>query len=248
MASLAVLPVEILLHIQQYFTKSTLNYFSQVCRYFYSLSNPALYQKNKTEALWEATETGNIETLRKLLEYCPRTEKSDHECNIWSPIGHTPMTAAVYGGSTEVVQTLIDSGFNPTTRDMNGYTPLAWAALYGHTDIIAVLLKTGIDPDQKDIYGRTSLSWAAEHGHVDTVKTLLDYGADPKCGDDECFMVEIRARRQGLDLIPLFMMNYAREYKGSIPRTALEWAERNNCATVVELLRHTTGYVEPVHW
>ena len=244
MANLVHLPVEILLHIQRYFTKSTLNYFSQVCRHFYSISNPTLYKKNATRALWQATETGNAETLRKLLGYCPRTEEPDLQNTIWSPLGHTPMSAAVYGGSAEVVQTLIDSGFNSSDKDRNGYTPLSWAALYGHADIIAILLKTGIDTDQKDMYGRTPLSWAAEYCHIDTVKILLDYGADPECRDDDYYIVEARARQEGLYLLPLFLMNHRRLYKRPFPRKPIEWAERNNCAAIVELLQHTKGYEE----
>ncbi|KAE8330914.1 ankyrin repeat-containing domain protein [Aspergillus sergii] len=244
MTKLVCLPVEILLHIQGYFSKSTLNCFSQVCQHFYCISNPALYKKNIAGALWQATETGNVKTLRKLLEYCPRTEEYDPRYTIWSPLGYTPMSAAVYGGSAEVVQTLIDSGFDPTTKDRNGYTPLSWAALHGHTDIVKTLLKTGIDPNQKDMYGRAPLSWAAEYCHLDAVKILLDYGADSKCQDDDYYMVEARARQEGLYLLPFFLMNHERLYKRPIPRKPIEWADRNGCTAVIELLQHTTGYKE----
>lgn len=239
MAELVYLAVEILLHILGYLSKPTLNCFSQVCRHFYCISNSTLYKKNTAGALWQATETGNVKTLRKLLEYCPRTEEHDPRYTIWSPLGHTPMSAAVYGGSAEVIQTLIDSGFDPTTKDRNGYTPLSLAALYGQTDIIAILLKTGIDPNQKDMYGRTPLSWAAEYCQLYAVRILLNYGADPECQDDDYYIVEARARQEGLYLVPLFLMNHERLYKKPIPRKPVEWAERNDCAAVVELLQHT---------
>ncbi|KAE8358506.1 ankyrin repeat-containing domain protein [Aspergillus caelatus] len=212
MANLVHLPVEILLRIQKHFTKSTLNYFSQVCRHFYFIFNYTLYNKNTAGALWQAKETGNADTLRKLLGYCPRTKEPDLQYTIWSPLGHTPMSAAVYSGSAEVVQTLIDSGFNSSDKDRNGYTPLSWAALYGHTDIIAILLKTSIDPDRKDMYGRTPLN--------------------PECQDDDYYIVEARARQEGLYLVPLFLMNHGRLYKQPIPRKSIEWAERNNCTAV----------------
>ena len=241
MAKLVDLPVEILLLIQEYLSKSALNFFSQVCRNFYSISNSTLYKKNIAGALWRATATRNAETMRKLLEYCPRTKEYDLQYTIWSPLGHTPMSAAVNGGSTEVVQALIDSGFDTSTKDRNGYTPLSMAALYGHTDIIAILLQTAIDPDQKDMYGRTPLSWAAEYCHMDAVGLLLNYGADPHCQDDDYHIVETRARQEGLYLVPFFLMNHERLYKRPIPRKPIEWAERNDCATVFELLQQRKG-------
>ncbi|KAE8414896.1 ankyrin repeat-containing domain protein [Aspergillus pseudocaelatus] len=219
MANLVHLPVEILLRIQKHFTKSTLNYFSQVCRHFYFIFNYTLYNKNTAGALWQAKETGNADTLRKLLGYCPRTKEPDLQYTIWSPLGHTPMSAAVYSGSAEVVQTLIDSGFNSSDKDRNGYTPLSWAALH-------------VWPN------------SFEYCHIDAMKILLDYGADPECQDDDYYIVEARARQEGLYLVPLFLMNHGRLYKQPIPRKSIEWAERNNCTAVVELLQHTKGYGE----
>ncbi|KAF7593130.1 hypothetical protein BBP40_012009 [Aspergillus hancockii] len=175
MAKLYFLPVELLLEIMEFSDKSTVNSFSQACRYFYAISNAVLYQKDLASALWQATEKGNAETLRKLFEYCPRIAGYDIQYAIRSPNGLTPMSAAAYSGNAEVVRILLDNGFDPGAPDINGYTPLSWAARYGHAAVITVLLGSSIDPDQKDVFGRSPISWAAEYGHVDAVKVLLDH-------------------------------------------------------------------------
>ncbi|KAB8077183.1 ankyrin repeat-containing domain protein [Aspergillus leporis] len=248
MTKLLHFPVEVLLQILEYLGKSPLNYFSQVCQHFHAISNHALYKRNFANALWQATEKGNPETLRKLLKYLPRTAEYDARYTIWSPIGHTPMSAAAYGGNTEVVQILLDNGFDPGALDRNGYMPLSWAARYGHASVITVLLGTGLEPDQKDIFGRSPISWAAEYGHVGAVKVLLDHGADPNCPDDPHNIVEIRARQKGFDLVPFYLMNHSRLYKGQVPRTPLKWAERNSCAAVVQLLWCKCGNLEHNQW
>ncbi|MCY4331669.1 MAG: ankyrin repeat domain-containing protein [Cyanobacteria bacterium MAG CAR1_bin_15] len=56
------------------------------------------------------------------------------------------------------VQTLLDAGADPNTRDKYGFTPLHWAAIFSKIPaVVQVLLDAGADPGAKTENGLTAL-------------------------------------------------------------------------------------------
>lgn len=90
---------------------------------------------------------------------------------------------AAYFGLRGVLNTLLDGGHEPDSKDSWGRTPLSWAAERGHMDVVEELLRLGVDVDSeatlKGHEGRTPLSFAAQRGQADVVKLLLEKGANP---------------------------------------------------------------------
>jgi len=120
-----------------------------------------------------------------------------------------------------LVQSLIAAG-----SDVNAYggfayrrwTPLMYAAAKGDDGSVGLLLRAGASTAGVDKEGWTSLMLAARSGHAGVVRILLDAGADRE----------------------------ARDRTGQ--RTALDWANEERQAAVVELLRaagaSTAGLVD----
>ena len=91
---------------------------------------------------------------------------------------------AAKNGDLIKVQTALEKGANPNTKDEYGWTPLHWAAFWGRVKIVKLLLECGADPKAKDNIGLTPLHIAAQEGRVKIVKLLLECGADPWIADN----------------------------------------------------------------
>ncbi|KAB8073314.1 ankyrin repeat-containing domain protein [Aspergillus leporis] len=180
---------------------------------------------------------GKPKTLRKLLEYCPGDRGIGPQYSIFNSDGYTPMTAAVYNQNSNVVQIILENGFDSNSTDMHGYTPATCAARTGNEAVMKSLLDYDIDPNQKDSFGRAPISWAAEAGHYGVVKVLIEHEANFELEDDDHETAELSARAKGQDLVPYFLFNYAWRYNGDVPRKPLIWAERNSHDAIVDLLR-----------
>lgn len=90
---------------------------------------------------------------------------------------------AARDGSLSRVQTLLDQGVDPNSRDRSGTPALVWAAIRSQTNTLGQLLSAGADPALGDRNGVTALMWAAWNGDTGSLITLLDAGADPNQQD-----------------------------------------------------------------
>ncbi|MEE4380225.1 MAG: ankyrin repeat domain-containing protein [Candidatus Competibacteraceae bacterium] len=91
----------------------------------------SLYKYARHCKLHEAAKTGDIDTVRRLLE-------AGHPVNAVDPsFGLTPLHFAVRNGCTAVARLLIDNGASLTQPSTQGITPLDWASVY-------------LDPNQRD--------------------------------------------------------------------------------------------------
>ena len=93
----------------------------------------------------------------------------------------TPLHVAVeFPQDRSVVDTLIRSGADATSRDVKGETPLHQVETAAYA---AALMEAGADPNARDEDGRTPLhnavSYAFRSGYVDLVSALIDGGANP---------------------------------------------------------------------
>lgn len=121
---------------------------------------------------------------------------------------------AVWCGHLELLQDLVQSGFDINTRLNKGWTLLMIASYEGNSPMVRFLLQQNADPNLWNKPGDTALMHAAWKGHLDVVKLLLEQGADPN----------YQSRGKGL---------YLDLYQGN---SALSSAARNGDLKIVQLL------------
>ena len=91
----------------------------------------------------------------------------------------SPLNAAAFDGSTEIVRILLDHGADPNLGDGWSNNPLSAATEHESLDTMAVLIKRGAKVN--DEFGNSYALWgAAMDGKVIAVNYLLDHGANPK--------------------------------------------------------------------
>ena len=142
-------------------------------------------------ALREAAVTGDVGTLRKLIDKGVNINAADNE-------GRTALTEAAFYGRTEAAKFLIEHDADVFAKKKDGETALTMAA--GHKDIAEMIdreirlievagkgdnkaLQEFLDKDAyvnvRDPAGRTPLIEATWYNHPETVKLLLAKGANP---------------------------------------------------------------------
>ena len=105
--------------------------------------------------------------------------RSGANVNLALDDGTSPLCAAVFMGSTEVVKRLFqapDIQVDHTTHEQ--VTALAYATQQGHKDIVEFLLNKKADPNIADDEGVAPLHISCIHGYADIAGMLLNAGGD----------------------------------------------------------------------
>jgi ankyrin repeat protein len=133
------------------------------------------------DAVVAAAGKGHVDIMWLLLSprHCPNKEKM--------------MAQALFRASAEgylhVVQTLLDSGLDVNTRDLEGKNSLHEAARGGHARVVRLLLDRGAW--YYESHCGDPLYLAARNGHEDVVQMLLDGGANIGAeGRDGCVITQ----------------------------------------------------------
>ncbi|XP_068741050.1 uncharacterized protein [Montipora capricornis] len=92
---------------------------------------------------------------------------------------------SVETGDTHEIETLLSSGVDIDSRNMDGRTPLMLAAESGREKIFRLLIERGSDPTLKDSRGRSVLHWAARSGSNEIIQELLSRGLDIDSSDND---------------------------------------------------------------
>ena len=92
--------------------------------------------------------------------------------------GDTACHWAAYRGYINIVEMILDRGFDIHDKDIYDRTILHFASLGGHINIIEMLLERGFDINSKINDGRTALHIAAQFGRMNAVELLLQRGID----------------------------------------------------------------------
>ena len=124
-------------------------------------------------ALWKATEEGNVDTCRRLLE--DQSIDVDEPHKLW-----TPLMKAAEEGYAEIAQLLLDRGADIKCTNRKGRDALSFAAAPsmkrastdGHLYVLRLLVERGADPLRKDERGQTAKDRAKQEGRDDIVKCL----------------------------------------------------------------------------
>jgi len=90
---------------------------------------------------------------------------------------NSPMVAACEGGYIDIVECLVEYGYNIDHSDTNLPTPLFSACRYGNKDIVDFLLKRKCKVDTINKFGQIALHAACENGNIDIVNILLKYNS-----------------------------------------------------------------------
>jgi hypothetical protein len=117
------------------------------------------------DALIQAAETGDIETVRSLLN-----ETSDVAGN--KELNEMALIRAASNGHLKVLQLLLDKGANVNARRSDGMTPLIRAAFFGQLHTVQTLLANGADINATDRLGLTASDWALSKGHSKVLQVL----------------------------------------------------------------------------
>ena len=83
-------------------------------------------------ALHAACSRGNLEWVKKLLQYSADPDIRNHN-------GRVPMMEAIAEGHSDIVKELLFQGANPNAKDESGNTPLQLACTLGNFEIASVL-------------------------------------------------------------------------------------------------------------
>ena len=86
---------------------------------------------------------------------------------------NSPMLAACEGGYIDIVECLVEYGYNIDHSGRDLPPPLFSACQYGKKDVVDFLLKRNCKLDAIDRTGRTALHAACKNGHTDIVNSLL---------------------------------------------------------------------------
>ena len=86
---------------------------------------------------------------------------------------NSPMVAACEGGYIDIVECLVENGYNIDHYDTNLPTPLFSACRYGNKDVVDFLLKRNCEVDAVSKYRWTALHAACKNGNIDIVTSLL---------------------------------------------------------------------------
>jgi hypothetical protein len=130
--------------------------------------------QNGRNTLHAAAYSGNLETVRILIEYNPA------DINARDEHGSTPLSLASESYNHKdgsVHQLLLEHGADINTQDQDGWTPLLDASYFGALEVVRVLLEHGADVEAKYNDGETALQKAAEFGYDEVVELLRKHGA-----------------------------------------------------------------------
>jgi len=92
--------------------------------------------------------------------------------------GGTIFHFAAEGGSVQIIQTLMEAGFNIDSADRYGWIPLHYAAYAGKDDAIGFLLNNDVNINSRTLSGKSAYNMADEKGHAGARKLLARKGAD----------------------------------------------------------------------
>lgn len=153
-------------------TEVSMNALIQTCRYLYDNFNSRLYlyivhETSCVHPLLWATQDGPEATMQKLLDAGVDPTERD-----WG----FPLASAAKFERDDVVQLLLQHGFDPNRADDWGQTPLHHAAINDDREVATTLLDAGADLSLKDHDGFTASSLAVRRGSTSVLALLLDNG------------------------------------------------------------------------
>ncbi|TNE28257.1 MAG: ankyrin repeat domain-containing protein [Alphaproteobacteria bacterium] len=128
--------------------------------------------KNQIEALMSAIKTGDLTTVRQLIE------EEGVPIDTQDGNNETALSRAAIAGQCRVADYLIAQGANIDARNSKGNTPLIHAAYYGHLKMAKLLLRRGADATAIGSDGTNPMGpidWANSGNNPAVAKLIRDF-------------------------------------------------------------------------
>jgi hypothetical protein len=93
-------------------------------------------------------------------------------------LGDTACHLAAIMGYINIVEMILDRGFDVHDKNNDGWTILHYAAAGNQSNIMEMLLDRGFDIYDKNSYGATILHYASVRDHINIIEMLLERGFD----------------------------------------------------------------------
>lgn len=191
-----------------------------------------IFKKYKfATALIIASEIGNIEIVKLLLEYGADTD-------IQTENRVTALISAIANDHIEIVKLLLEYGADTNVQDEDGWVPLMSATEIGNIEIVKLLLEYRADINIKTKNGGTALIIASQNGYIEVVKLLLEHSADTNVQDENEVTPLMFASSNGyIEIVKLLLeYNVDTNVQGENGVTALMFASQNGYIEIVKLL------------
>ena len=134
----------------------------------------AVSGRSGNNPLHAAAHSGNLEVVKKLIEYDPANINAGNE------IGSTPLHWASESHNFKdgsVLRFLLEHGAYINVQNQSGWTPLHLASFYGAQEVVHLLLEHGgVEVENDD--GHTALQVADKEGEGKVVKLLRAHGVE----------------------------------------------------------------------
>ena len=133
-----------------------------------------VWANDYTNPLLAAIFSGNLEVVRKLIEY------NRADINVGDVYEWTPLHLASMGHNFKddsVLLCLLEHGADINARNQDGSTPLLVASFHGALEVVRRLLERGADVEARRNDGKTALQLAVENGDDNVVELLREHGA-----------------------------------------------------------------------
>lgn len=165
-------------------------------------------------SIFEAAETGDQETVTRLLKANPKLIKATNA------EGETVLHLAAgcrrgEGAALPLIRVLLEGGADLEARNSSGQTPLLYSCYAGFRRAVEFLLDRGASFRYQDRNGRTPLHYAAREGQAAVVELLLGKGADPALKDGQGLTpLEYAAQRNRRAVLEVFLKHGRFDPKG----------------------------------
>ena len=149
-----------------------------------------------------------------------------------------PLADAAEARNKALVRTLLDSGADVNTAQVDGMTALHWAVYNDDAETAALLVRRGANANAANRYGVPPLSLACTNGSAEIVKLLIEAGANANASLQGGETVLMTAARAGsVDAVKALLAHGANpNARERMDQTALMWAAAEGHAAVVRAL------------
>ncbi len=196
--------------------------------------------KGGRDALIIASLGNRVETYKMLVE------KYDLNVNHKGSYGSFSFFNACKSENKELIEFILEKGFNIDNKDNNEYKALMISSEEGNIDIIKLLLEKGADVNAKNSKGGTALLIASKYRNLEVIKILLEKGADINNKDNRgCSSLMIASQKSHIGVVKLLLANGSNvNDKSNDGETALIIASRNDNEELVKLLLESEANID----